>query len=107
MAIKYYVKPSTKQIFAELRGCEMDALNKIDKYMNGLAGCWGDQKYFMKDTYRVSVRCSADDVFDEEVGKKIAKAKLMKTYYRDFDNIMNRFRYELLELHDRVFENNT
>lgn len=102
--IKYYYKPSTKQTFAVLQDCRFDAVNKIGKLMGNLE--WGmcSDKYTMKDTYRVSVKCSDDDVFSEEEGRKQAKAKLMKRYYKDFDACVNRFRTDLIKLNSRVFE---
>lgn len=102
--IKYYYKPSTKQTFAVLNDCQFDAVNKISKFMHGFDWCMCTDKYMMDDTYRVSVRCAEDDVFDEEKGRKYAKAKLMKKYYRDFDRKIDMFRSDLIELNSRVFE---
>lgn len=102
--VKYYYKPSTRQTFAVLNGCSFDAVNKIDKMIGGMAEVRPTTDYLMKDTYRVSVTCSDDDVFDAEKGKAYAKAKLMKKYYRDFDRKIDLFRSRLIELNGRVFE---
>ena len=102
--IKYYYKPSTRQTYAVLNNCRFDAINKISKLMGNLEWCMCSNKYMMNDTYRVSVRCSADDVFSEEEGRKQAKAKLMKKYYKDFDRCVDCFRSDLIELNSRVFE---
>ena len=102
--IKYYYKPSTRQTFAVLNGCRFDAVNKIGKLMGNLEWCMCSNKYMMNDTYRVSVKCSDEDVFSEEEGRKQAKAKLMKKYYKDFDRCVDRFKTDLIELNGRVFE---
>ena len=102
--IKYYYKPSTQQTFAVLNGCQFDAIHKIEKFMNGFDWCMCTNKYMMKDTYRVSVKCFADDEFDEVKGRAYAKEKLMKRSYRDFDRCVDRFRSDLIELNSRVFE---
>lgn len=102
--IKYYYKPSTRQTFAVLNGCQFDAINKIEKFMRGFDWRMCTNKYMMRDTYRVSVKCSADDEFDEAKGKAYAKEKLMKKYYRDFDRCVDQFRSDLIELNSRVFE---
>ena len=102
--IKYYYKPSTKQTFAVLRGCQLDAVNKISKMTGNIREVCLTTDYLMKDTYRVSVKCSDSDEFDVEKGKAYAKAKLMKKYYKDFDSKIDLFRSRLLELNDRVFE---
>lgn len=104
MAIKYYSNPKTKQTIAVLNGCQFDALNKIDKFMNGFDWCWCTKKYLMNDTYRAVVRCSAEDEFSEEKGREYAKAKLMKKYYKDFDRRIDMFRSDLIQLNSRVFE---
>ena len=104
MAIQYYYKPSTRQTFAVLNNCRFDAVNKIDKLMSGFDWCMCTDKYLMKDTYRVSVKCCEDDEFDEAKGRAYAKAKLMKQYYKDFDRRIDMFRSDLIELNSRVFE---
>ena len=101
--IKYYYKPSTRQTYAVLNGCRFDAVNKISKMMGNLEWCMCSNKYMMNDTYRVSVKCSDEDVFSEEEGRKQAKAKLMKKYYKDFDRCVDRFKTGLIELTGRVF----
>ena len=40
MAIKYYSNPKTKETFAVLSNCEMDAINKINKFMRDTDLCW-------------------------------------------------------------------
>jgi hypothetical protein len=102
--IKYYYQPSTQKTFAELRGCRFDAINKIEKLMNGFDWCVCSDKYLMNDTYRVSVKRCADDAHDPEKAKAYAKEKLMKRYYRDFDRILDRFKCDMIELNSRIFE---
>ena len=102
--IRYYYQPSTEKTFAELRGCRYDAINKIEKLMNGFD--WGicSKKYLMNDTYRVSVKRFGDDAHDMKVAESYAKEKLMEKYYRDFDRILNQFKCDVIELNSRLFE---
>ena len=107
MAIKYYYKPSTKQTFAELRGCEFDAINKIAKMFGNT--CWRitSERYAMKNTYRVSVKHADGDKHDESVARRYAKEKLMKKYNRDLDRAMDNFRADLIEINSKAFKTPT
>lgn len=98
MAVKYYKVPEQKKTVAVLSGCQFDAINKIAKLTGESDYCVYSDKYVMPDTFRVETRCHGDDVFDEETGRKIAKAKLMKKYYKCFDRKMKMFK----ESHDRL-----
>lgn len=102
--IKYYYKPSTRETFAVLNGCQCDAINKITKMVGDVREVCLTTDYLMKDTYRVSVKCSEDDEFDMEKGKAYAKAKLMKKYYKDFDSKIDLFRSRLIKLNGKIFE---
>ena len=104
MAIKYYVNPKKQQTIAVLNGCSMDCINKIDKTMHNFDWCWCTKKYIMPDSFRAVVRCADGDAYDEELGKRLAKEKLMRKYYKHLDSRWNMFLGDLIELNSRVFE---
>ena len=101
MAIKYYSAPGNKTI-AVLDGTRYDAINKIVKLTGESDVCLFCDKYMMPDTFRVETRCHEGDVFNEEIGRKIAKAKLMKKYYKCFDRKMAMFKVSMDRLNNRV-----
>ena len=101
MAIKYYSAPGKKTV-AVLSGCQYDAINKITKLTGESDMCLFGGKYMMPDTFRVETRCHDGDVFDEAIGKKVAKAKLMKKYYKCFDRKMAMFKESMDRLNTRV-----
>lgn len=90
MAIQYYSNPNTKETFAVLRGTELDAINKIDKFLNEFDCYMIREKYMMPKQFKVKV--------------KLAKEKLMKKYYSAFDKRIDMFRADLIALNSRVFE---
>lgn len=104
MAIKYYSNPKTKETFALLDNCEMDVVNKINKFMRDINVCWFSEKYLMPKQFKVKVRCADGDVFSEEKGREYAKAKLMERYYKAFDARIDMFKESLISLNSRVFE---
>lgn len=103
MAIRYYSIPHQKKTVAILENTAMDCVNKINKKVNNF--CWCTDKYVMPNRFRVTVTCSAEDVYDEEVGRKMAKEKLLKRYYKHLDKRYNMFIKDLVELNNKVFEN--
>lgn len=104
MAIKYYSNPKTKETFAVLSNCEMDAINKINKLMRDTDLCWVSKKYLMPKTFKVKVKLAEGDVYDEEKGREYAKAKLMERYYKVLDARMDLFRANLIALNSNVFD---
>lgn len=94
MAVKYYSIPEQGKVVAVLNNTSMDAMNKIYKICSGngtMECCIFGDKYMMPDSFRAVAKVHADDVFDEEVGKKIAKEKLMKAYYASYDSKIDMF----------------
>lgn len=97
--IKYVSLPNKRTTIAILEDCEFDAANKIDKmcdnsFGNGVYAGIEISKYIMPNRFKVSVVCSDEDVWDEEEGKRIAKAKLLRNYYASLDKRINRFKRE-------------
>lgn len=70
-----------------------------------------DDFYRTKDFYRVVARCHDDDVFDEEIGKKICRQKLKAKFYKIFNiivkNYNNHLFRNLLETMDYLQKNTT
>lgn len=97
--IKYVSLPDKRTTIAILEDCAFDAINKINKMCDSAFG--NDvyagiviRKYVMPNRFKVSVVCSDEDVWDEEEGKRIAKAKLLRNYYASLDKRINRFKRE-------------
>ena len=70
-----------------------------------------DDFYRTKDFYRVVARCHDDDVFDEEIGKKICRQKLKAKFYKIFNIIVKNYNNylfrNLLETMDYLQKNTT
>lgn len=104
MAIKYYTNPNKRQTIAVLDNTRFDFINKVEKLMAGTHMCVCSDKYLMPNTYKASVYCSEDDVYDEQVGRELAKKKVLDKYYRDFDKRMDMLRCEVIVLNSKIFE---
>ena len=70
-----------------------------------------DDFYRTKDFYRVVARCHGDDVFDEEIGKKICRQNLKAKFYKIFNIIVKNYNNyllrNLLETMDYLQKNTT
>lgn len=103
--IKYAVVPEKKIVYAILSNTRHDALRKIDKMMgDNPVCCVYHKKYMMPNTFRAKATCDDRDEWNEEIGKEVAKAKVLKNYYRSLDKRIDMFRADLIDINSRVFE---
>ena len=92
MAIKYYCMPEKGKVIAVLTDCKYDAVNKIDKIcMDTDFYFMCDEKFYMPNSFKATAQISGGDMYDEAIGKKIAREKLMNKYYTSFDKRMAMF----------------
>ena len=109
MAIKYYTNLEKRQTIAVLSGTKWDAVNRINKLMDdtGLFVRWSTlSKYYMPDTFKVVVTCDERDEFDVEVGKQVAKRKLMRNYYKSLDKRLAKFKKFVDGFHVKMGQKN-
>ena len=105
MAIKYFINEDKKQVIGLLEHTRWDAVNEICKMIRDTDFCVvPSDKYMMPDEYRVVVQCAADDVFDPEVGKQIAKKRILERYYPALHKRVDKFREAALVFNGKVFE---
>ena len=103
MAIKYVVIPEKRKTIAILEGCKWDAVNRIRKMTGDYINCY-NPKYLMPNRFKVSTVCDPRDNYDVEEGKRIAKDKLMRNYYKSMDKKIEVFRNDLININSRVFK---
>jgi hypothetical protein len=110
--VKYFVNEEERKVVAVLQDTQWDAYNKICKMMRNTDFCVVPRnKYMMNPTYRAIVTCDEKDEFNVEVGKQIAKERVLEHYYEALDKRLNHFKDSLLNLKNKtvdvpVFENN-
>lgn len=105
MAIKYFVNEKKRQVIGVLSNCQWDAIRKIDKMIAGTEFCFcPSEKYMMPSEFRAVVQCDERDEFDPEIGKRIAKERILDRYYPAIDKRVGKIREALLALNGKVFE---
>lgn len=106
--IKYFVNEEERKIVAVLENTRWDAYHKICKMVRDTDFCVVPKdKYMMHAAYRAVVTCDERDEFDAEVGKKIAKERVLEHYYAALDKRVDEFRNAVLVMNDMVFETPT
>lgn len=103
--IKYFVNEEKRQVIGLLEGTQWDAFNKINKMMRdtGFCFCMGE-KYMMPSEFRAVVNCDPADEFNVEVGKRIAKQRILDRYYSALDKRIGKFREAVLVFNGNTFE---
>lgn len=105
MAIKYFINEEKRQVIGLLENTRWDAVNKISKMICDTDFCVvPSKKYQMPSEFRVVVQCDAVDKFNPEVGKNIAKKRILDRYYAALDKRVNKFREAALVFNGKVFE---
>ena len=88
--IKYTVDKEKGIVTAEIDGCENDVLRLLEKACKTkFIGI--NQKDEIEKAAQISgsfkgvAKCHPDDLFDEELGKNIAKSRMLNKYLSKFD----------------------
>lgn len=103
--IKYFVNEDERKIVAVLENTRCDAYNKICKMTRDTDFCIVPKdKYMMHAAYRSVVTCDPRDEFNVEVGKAIAKKRVLDHYYEALDRRVDEFRNSVLVMNGIVFE---
>lgn len=99
--IEYYVKPEKNKVVAIIRGVEWDAAEELArKAKNGTVVAFQSKMVAMPHMLKATAYCHPADTFDEAVGRRIAKKRLMKMYNNTKASTMGRVLAKIKELYD-------
>ena len=95
--IKYYVNEDKKVVVAKMNDTAYDALNLIAAkrghlLLGYITRSRSSKPYKMKDSYVARARCHEDDTFDVEIGKELAKNRVLFKYYEDLTKVLQKIR---------------
>ena len=108
MAIRYVVNEKKKTTMCILEHTKFDAIDKINKMLKNTGFCFANKKkYLMPSCFRVSTVCDPRDEYSIEEGKRVAKEKLMRHYYKSIDKRLAWFEQEVKDLYYNFFVDNT
>lgn len=89
MAIRYEVNEEKRTVVAIIDNTECDAIVMVDKMFRNTPFRTDHlyhqhmRKYYIKDTYVGVAKCNPDDEWDEEVGKELARKRVLRAHEVD------------------------
>ncbi len=89
--VEYFVFKNKGVVVCKLHNCKSLALDRISKYANVLCPVMDIHKYFINDVFTGVAKCSPDDSFDLEYGKKLALTKAKASRGKAINNAINLF----------------
>lgn len=101
--ITYKVFEQQRKVIAIISGTENDLVRKVKKHDN--------QKVLSEHTYeqlkmpksfKVVVKCHESDKFDIEVGKELAKERVLRKYFNCYDKKLYKLRKKLYNMQDNI-----
>lgn len=100
--VKYAINHDKKQIIAYLENTRYDAVRAIDRRLSSIQSNFDyyNPKLLMAEKYSGTVTLRDGDVWDEEKGKELAKAKCLRNYYAGFDKRIKMFYNSLIKTVD-------
>lgn len=89
--IRYYIDEEKKTITAVYEDCRFDAMKVVRTKLKHACSIFSDCVPLMKKTYRGKAVCHKSDLWDEEVGLKVAREKCLYKYRRDMAKSIGTF----------------
>lgn len=83
--IHYVIDKTNKTVIAVMLDAETEVLQEMTHL--GLPIKY-PQNYLLKVCYQGKAKCAPEDMFNIEVGKTIARARLLKKYYKDKERVL-------------------
>jgi len=93
MIIKYFINKEERTVVCVLEQCEYDFVDFVNRLDNPLTYAPPRFSYRMPSTFRGRARCSKEDTWNEEYGKRLAyhRAKVAhdKSLFNHCNKLMN------------------
>lgn len=82
--ITYYIDEEKRTVVCKLRGAMYDVAANLESRFNYVDF---EHDYTMKDCYVGKAKCSPEDKWDKNTGKRIALCRALVSYYNDRDKV--------------------
>lgn len=89
--IRYYIDEEKKTITAVYEDCRFDAMKVVRTKLKNTFSVYESDIPLMNRTYRGKAVCHENDLWDEEVGIKVAREKCLYKYRRDMAKSIGAF----------------
>ena len=104
MAIRYIVNENDRIVIAIIDNCMRDAIKAANAWTG--SDCWNsrnridvhvdyDKKYLIPDKFTGIARCSIEDEWNEDIGKKIARERVLNKYHKSLNKAIRKIDYDM------------
>lgn len=101
--IKYTVDEKSRTVTATISGCKDDVLNRVGRVNAAVKSDKGVIKAAsIQDSFSAVAKCHPSDTFDENVGKQLAKQRLLNKYHEACARACNRIEEEVNYTYETV-----
>lgn len=83
--ITYYIDEEKRTVVCKLRGAMFDVIDNLLSHCNYVDF---ENDYTMKDCYVGKAKCSPEDKWDKNTGKRIALCRALVSYYNDKNKVL-------------------
>lgn len=84
--ITYYIDEDKRTVVCKLRGSMFDVMTNLVDHCDLVDF---QNNYWMKDCYVGKAKCSPEDKWDKNTGKRIALCRALVSYYNDKNKLFN------------------
>jgi hypothetical protein len=104
MAIRYIVNEKDRIVVAILNNCSRDAIHAANAWTG--SNTWDchnridvcvhyDNKYLIPDKFTGIAKCSTEDAWDENVGKQIARDRVLNKYHKSLNKAVRKINTDI------------
>lgn len=94
--VKVLVNDEKKVTTAVVEGCELNAIERIEKVLKGRDLTRNFKKALLPEKINAKTTCLECDTFDEKEGRRLAINKVMEKHNRAFKNALMRWQVAML-----------
>lgn len=101
MAIRYVVNEEKRTVVAVIDNCAGDALSAIRKMTTNGVFAYAPlftNKYDIDDTFVGMAKCNPEDVWDADVGKELARKRVISKHDKAVREALMKFHKEIVNL---------
>ena len=100
--VEFLEFPNKGVVVCKLSGCGDIPLTRIEKYTRNVVV--NDPRYTIEDTFVGVAKCSPDDTFDLEYGRRLALVRAKSKRGAAINKALERFRKDMLQDIDRLMD---
>lgn len=104
--IEYYINEEKRTVVCRMTNCKYDVLKIFRKmgilYINNSDYKFSLDNFYMNDSYIGKAKCAESDTWDVEIGKKIARKRMLQKYYNARRKLLHKAGICILNIYEEL-----